>query len=290
MVPPGATGAPRALNFARVEGPVTIEIKPGRLLGLNLRELWLYRELFYFLTWRDIKVRYKQTVLGLLWAFLQPFLLMVVLTLFLSEAIDTVVTIPYPVFLFSGLLFWQMFTTGISGAANSTVANARIIQKIYFPRLIIPASAICVSAVDFLVGFLIYLGLILYYNFSLPLSTIWVLPLSLLLTLIAAFGTGTLLSALNVKYRDFRYVVPFIVQILFFVSAVILPLPDDPTWRMVLSFNPMIAPVELMHSLVLPDAEIVWRDLLPSIAANLAMLVIGLFTFKRMEAYFADLA
>lgn len=273
-----------------MSAPIIIEIKPKSLFGLNLREIWQYRELFYFLTWRDIKVRYKQTVLGLLWAFLQPFLLMVVLTLFLSKAVDPMVGIPYPVFLFSGLLFWQMFTTGLSGAANSTVANSRIIQKIYFPRLIIPASAICVSAIDFLIGLLIYFGLILYYGFALPLSAIWVLPLSLALTVVAAFGSGTLLSALNVKYRDFRYVVPFIVQILFFVSAVILPLPDDPTWRTLLSFNPMIAPVELMHSLVVPGAEVVWTDLMPSIATNVALLIIGLFTFKRMEAFFADVA
>lgn len=273
-----------------MEGQFTIEIKPKRFLGLNLREIWQYRELFYFLTWRDFKVRYKQTVLGLLWAFIQPFLLMVVLSMVLTKAVNTQVDIPYPVFLFSGLLFWQMFTTGLNGAANSTVSNARIIQKIYFPRLIIPASAICVSAVDFLIGLLIYFGIIIYYGFELPLSTVWVIPLSLLLTVLAVFGSGTLLSALNVKYRDFRYVVPFIVQILFFVSAVILPLPEDPTVRTILSFNPMIAPVELMHSLVVPGSEVVWIDLLPSIGTNFVLLVVGLFTFKRMEAFFADVA
>jgi lipopolysaccharide transport system permease protein len=273
-----------------LNAPSTIEIRPRRLWGLNLRELWQYRELFFFLTWRDFKVRYKQTVLGLLWAFIQPFLLMVVLTMFLAERVGSETGIPYPVFLFSGLLFWQMFTTGLTGAANSTVANARIIQKIYFPRLIIPVSAMCVSAVDFFIGLLIYFGILIYYDFTLPLSALWIMPLSLALTVVAVTGAGTLLSALNVKYRDFRYVVPFLVQVLFFVSAVLWPLPTDPTLRTILSFNPMIAPVELMHSLVVPDAVIVWADLLPSLLTNAGLLIIGLFTFKRMEAFFADVA
>jgi lipopolysaccharide transport system permease protein len=273
-----------------LDAPATIEIRPKGLLGLNLRELWHYRELFYFLTWRDLKVRYKQTVLGLLWAFLQPFLLMVVLSTVLSRAVSTDFGVPYPVFLFSGLLFWQMFTTGLTGAANSTVTNARIIQKIYFPRLIIPASAICVSVIDFLVGLLIYFSLMTYYGIGIPLSALWVLPLSLFLTFLAILGSGTLLSALNVKYRDFRYVVPFIVQILFFASAVIVPLPSDPTLRTVLSFNPMIAPVELMHALVVPETQLVWSELVPSLVSNVVLLIVGVFTFKRMEAFFADIA
>lgn len=273
-----------------MQSPITIEIRPRKHLGLNLREIWQYRELFYFFAWRDIKVRYKQTVLGLLWAFLQPFLLMVVLTLLMTRAVHVDVTAPYPVYLFSGLLFWQMFSTALNGAANSTVSNARIIQKIYFPRLIIPASAICVSFVDFLVALLIYLGILVYYDYPLPAAAVWIIPCSLMLTIVAAFGSGTFLAALNVKYRDFRYVVPFIVQLLFFVSAVIVPLPEDDTARAILSFNPMIAPVEMMHTLIMPDRGIGWSELLPSLTTNFVLLTVGLVTFKRMEAFFADVA
>jgi len=183
----------------------------------NWRELWRYQELFYFFTWRDIKIKYKQTVLGFLWAVLQPLFMMIIFTFFFGRALHVPSQgLPYPVFVFSGLLLWNMFSSGIASASNSMVNNASIIKKIYFPRLIIPVSSILVALFDFVMAFILFVPILIYYKQPLSLDFLWCWPMALVIAFVATLGPSSLLAALNVKYRDFRYVIPFIVQVLFF--------------------------------------------------------------------------
>jgi lipopolysaccharide transport system permease protein len=268
------------------------EIKPVGKLSLGLAELFEYRELFYFFTWRDIKIKYKQTVFGVLWAILQPFLLMVVFTLFFGRALGVPSdNIPYPVFVYSGLLLWNIFSAGLANASNSMVSNANIIKKIYFPRLIIPMSAILVALFDFLMAFVIYIGLLIYYQQSVDLIIILYLPLSLLITVLTTFGLGTFIATLNIKYRDFRYVIPFLIQILLFLTPVIYPVAIiRQSWaQYLLALNPMAGAIDLVRSTVtgIPvDGQLVVIGFIVSIT----LFVFGLYYFRKTEYYFADLA
>ena len=268
-------------------------IDPPDKMSLGLKELWEYRELFYFFTWRDIKVKYKQTFLGVLWAILQPFIMMLIFSLFFGKALGVPSDgIPYPLFAFSGLMLWNVFSSGLNGAGNSMVANANIIKKIYFPRLIIPMSSILVAVFDFLMAFIVYLGLVAYYDYSLKLKLLYILPLSLFLTIIATFGIGTLIAALNVKFRDFRYILPFIVQTLLFLTPVIYPLSmfaGNPLLIKVLSFNPMYAPISLIRN-ALVDHPVDLELCLYSVFSSILLVLIGVFYFRKTEAYFADIA
>ncbi len=268
------------------------EIKPVNKLSLGLKELWEFRELFYFFTWRDIKVKYKQTSLGILWAILQPFLLMVVFSLFFGQALNVPSdNIPYPIFVFSGLLLWNIFSSGLSNAANSMVSNASIINKIYFPRLIIPMSAILVSLFDFLMAFLIYIGLLIYYHYSMDWKIIFFLPCSILMTVLSTFGLGTFIAALNVKYRDFRYIIPFFIQIFLFLTPVIYPVSIIKyEWaQSLLSFNPMAGAIDLLRSTV-THTSVHWQLVGISFFISIFLFAIGLFYFRKTEYYFADLA
>jgi len=256
------------------------------------KELWSYRELFYFFTWRDIKVKYKQTVLGFTWAVLQPLLMMVIFTFFFGSALNVPSQdIPYPVFVFSGLLLWNTFSSGLTSSANSMVNNASIIKKIYFPRLIIPVSSILVALFDFLMAFMLFVPLMLYYRQSVSIDAFWAWPVALLVTLSATLGPGCLLSALNVKYRDFRYVIPFLVQILFFLTPIIYPISmlKHPVLQYLLVCSPMYAAVELFRyplTGVFPNSTF----LAISIASTLIFLFTGSAYFRRTEDFFADLA
>jgi len=269
------------------------KITPPSKLSLGLNELWAYRELFYFFTWRDIKVKYKQTFLGFAWAILQPFVLMVIFSLFFGKALSVPSDgIPYPLFVFSGLMLWNVFSTGLSGAGNSMVSNANIIKKIYFPRLIIPMSAILVASFDFFMAFLVYIGLVIYYDYSLTFELIYMLPLCLFLTIIATFGLGSLIGAMNVKYRDFRYVLPFLIQILLFLTPVIYPvsmMSNYPWLQKLLAFNPMYAPITLIRN-VLVDRPLEIELVVISMFSSFLILVVGVLYFKRTESYFADIA
>ena len=213
-------------RFAKdMDSPVEYEIKPAQSTRIGLKELWASRELIYFFTWRDVKIKYKQTVLGAMWVFIQPFLLMVVFTLFFSRALKvTSGNLPYPLFVYTGLMFWNVFSSGISNAGNSMVTNANIIKKIYFPRLIIPISSVLSPVVDFSVTFILFIGMLFFYptDFSF-FRIILLLPVSMIITLLTTFGLGSLLASLNVKYRDFRYVIPFLLQVLLFLTPVIYP-------------------------------------------------------------------
>jgi lipopolysaccharide transport system permease protein len=256
------------------------------------QKLWQYRELFYFFSWRDIKIKYKQTVLGFLWAILQPLFMMIIFTLFFGRALQIPSQdLPYPVFVFSGLLIWNMFSSGLTNAANSMVSNAPIIKKIYFPRLIIPASSILVALFDFMMAFIIYIVILFYFRQPVSWSAIWVWPVAITIGLGATLGPGCLLAALNVKYRDFRYVIPFLVQVLFFLTPVIYPtsLLPYPILKYVIVASPIYAAVELFRyplTGITPDLQL----LAISLASNFIFLIAGLMYFKRTEDFFADFA
>jgi lipopolysaccharide transport system permease protein len=258
----------------------------------NWREIWQYRELFYFFTWRDIKIKYKQTALGLLWAVLQPLVMMLVFTFFFGQALSIPSqNIPYPIFAFSGLLLWNTFSVGLTNSSNSMVSNAQIIKKIYFPRLIVPASSILVAMFDFIIAFIFFLILLLWYRQPVSSNAIWCWPLGLAISLLATLGPGCLLAALNVKYRDFRYVIPFLVQILFFLTPVIYPvsLVKYPLLQYVMVLSPMYSAVEIFRypiTGVIPHMEY----FLVSLASLLFFLVAGIVYFKRTEDFFADFA
>jgi lipopolysaccharide transport system permease protein len=269
------------------------EIKPENRLSLGLRELWEHRELFYFFTLRDIKVKYKQTVLGVLWAVLQPLILALLFSFFLGRAISsyTNLSLPYEIFALSGLVIWNIFASGLNNAGNSMVNNANIIKKIYFPRLIIPLSAILVGLFDFIMAFLVFLFYCYFKDVDLS-PRAWVcFPLAVLLTCIATFGTGSLLAALNVKYRDFRYIIPFLIQLLLFLTPVIYPLniTANPILVRIMALNPMTAPIDIFRAGFEGSTLNTELDVL-SVISSLIFLVIGFIYFRKTEAYFADLA
>lgn len=276
-----------------MDSQVEYEIRPKGKFSLGLDELWQYRELFYYFTWRDVKVKYKQAALGIAWAILQPFMLMVIFTVVFSKGLNiSSGDLPYPVFAFSGLIFWQVFSSGLSGAANSMVSNANIIKKIYFPRLIIPLSAILTTVFDFCFAFIVFLGLLLFYQLPFePLHWVFFLAAGLLLTVFATTGLSLFLAAWNVKYRDFQYVIPFLVQVLFFLSPVLY----DPAqfegsfFKILLTFNPMSGAIHLGRAAFIgapPD----WSLVVCSFASATILFITGLVTFRKMERYFADLA
>jgi lipopolysaccharide transport system permease protein len=277
------------VSKATVAKEYTIDSTPH---VFNIQELLQYRELFYFFTWRDIKIKYKQTVLGFLWAVLQPLMMMVVFTLFFGKALDVPSqNLPYPVFVFSGLLLWNLFSTGLTSSANSMVNNASIIKKIYFPRLIIPASAILVALFDFFMAFVLFIPLLIFYKQPLSWDALWCWPLALLTSTVATLGPGCLLAALNVKYRDFRYVIPFLIQVLFFLTPVIYPVSmlKYPILQYILVLSPMYAAVELFR-LPMTGVEINQTFLTISLSVSFLFLVAGIFYFKRTEDFFADFA
>jgi lipopolysaccharide transport system permease protein len=267
-------------------------IRPASGFSLGLKELWQYRELFYFFTWRDIKVKYKQTYLGIIWALLQPLGMMIIFTFIFSKTLKIETgAIPYPVFVLSGLILWGLFSNSVSHAAESTIQNANIIKKIYFPRLIIPCSSLLVALFDFLMAIFIFFMLCIWFKQPVPWNAIFFFPAGILVTVFAAFGLGTFLSALNIKYRDFRYVVPFLLQIIFFSSQVILPLQSiNKTYlKYILALNPLNGAIELFRTPLTglsPDMNVI----VISTATALLLAVLGLFYFRKTETYFADIA
>jgi lipopolysaccharide transport system permease protein len=268
-------------------------IQSDKKFSFNFKEIWNYRELFYFFTWRDIKVKYKQTALGLIWALLQPFVMMVVFSVFFGKVLKVPSdNIPYPVFVYSGLMFWNLFSSGVAHAAESMVGNANIIKKIYFPRMIIPMSAILVSVFDFLMTLIIYAGLLIYFKQSVNVFMfVGCFFVSLLITLFTTFGLGTLLSALNVKYRDFRYVIPFFIQSLLFLTPVIYPISivENKYLKILMSLNPMAGAISLSRS-VITGKPVELNQIFISIISSIILFLIGMAVFKKTEAFFADIA
>jgi lipopolysaccharide transport system permease protein len=270
-------------------GPVS-EIAPSRgWVALKLRELWAYRELLYFLVWRDIKVRYKQTVLGAAWAIIQPFFTMVVFSVFFGSLAKMPSDgIPYPIFAFAALVPWTFFANGLTQASNSLVGNSALIKKVYFPRLAIPIAGVLSNLVDFALAFVVLLLMMVYFKLWPTVAILW-LPLLLLLAFVTALGVGLWFSALNVEFRDVRYVVPFLTQFWMFATPVAYPssLLHEP-WRTLYGLNPMAGVVEGFRWALLGNANAPGPLIWASAAAALIILVSGAFYFRRMERTFAD--
>lgn len=286
----GRSGAlpPPQYSFDLPERPVVLIEAQSSWVPLNLRDLWACRELLYFLMWRDIKVRYKQTILGAAWAVIQPLVTMIIFTYFFGMLARVPTEgIPAPVFFYTGLLLWMFFSNGVTSGANSLIGNSNLITKVYFPRLIIPSAAIGAGLVDFAVASILLIGLLVYYGSSVTLGYLMLLPLVVLTTLLA-LGVGIFFSALNVKYRDVRYALPFLIQIWMFVTPIIYPsslVPEE--WRWVLALNPLTGIVESFRASLF-GRELPWLELGYSAVFALAMLVYAAFTFRRMERSFAE--
>lgn len=272
------------------EGALKVIIKPSRgWLSLHLNELWQYRELLYFLTWRDIKIRYKQTVLGAAWAIIQPFFTMVVFTLFFGKLAKIPSEgVPYPIFSYAGLLPWTFFAQAMNQSSDSLVGNAHLITKVYFPRLVVPLSATLAPLVDFCIAFMVLIGMMFYYQIF-PTGTLVWLPAFLLLAFATSLGAGLWLSALNVQYRDVRYTVPFLTQLWLFATPVIYPSSTvHGPWRIVLGLNPMTGVVEGFRWALLGIGEAPGAMIYTSMGVSLLLVFTGLIYFNRMEKTFAD--
>jgi lipopolysaccharide transport system permease protein len=268
----------------------TLIIEAGRTERHYWRDLWRYRELFYFLAWRDILVRYKQTVIGFAWALIRPFLTMVVFVFVFSKLAKLPSEgVPYPILVFAALLPWQFFSNAFTEAGNSLISNANMISKVYFPRLVIPASAVIVSFVDFLISGIILVGLMLWYGFA-PDWRIFTLPLFVFIAFAAAMGAGLWIAALNVKYRDFRYIIPFVVQFGLYVSPVGFSSTIVPEqWRLLYSLNPMVGVIDGFRWAILGgNTQLYWPGFLLSLFLVMVMLVTGIVYFRKTEKIFAD--
>lgn len=267
-----------------------VTIEPNKAWSaVELRDLWAYRELLYFLTWRDVKVRYKQTELGVAWAIIQPLLTMLIFTIFFGRLAGVPSdNIPYPIFAYAGLLPWTFFANAISNSGNSLVGSANLITKVYFPRMIIPGAAVAAGLVDFAIAFIILVLLMIYYEVALTLN-ILMFPVVVLLTTLLALGMGMWLSALNVKYRDVRFALPFLIQLWMFVSPVIYPASFVPArLRWVLSLNPLTGIIEAYRS-ALFGLPFKWTALGLSAVITSILLIYSSYSFRRMEQSFADL-
>ena len=267
-----------------------IILEPGKGIRHYWRDIWQYRELFFFLAWRDILVRYKQTAIGIAWSVLRPFLTMVVFTIVFSKLAKLPSDgIPYPVLVYAAMLPWQFFANTLAESSNSLIDNQNLLTKVYFPRLIMPASSVIVALIDFFISLVILAGLMLWYGFW-PDWRIVLLPFFLLQALLFAFGCGLWISAMNVQYRDFRYVVPFLIQFGLYVSPVGFSssiVPDQ--WRLVYALNPMVGVIEgFRWAIAGKEALIYWPGFLLSLVLIGAILVSGFWWFRRMERTFAD--
>ena len=273
-------------------------LRPTRgLAALNLRDLWVYRELVYFLTWRDVLVRYKQTVLGAAWAVIQPVIQMVVFTLIFSKAAGFPSEgVPYPIFIFTALLPWGLFSKAINDAGRSLVTNRNMITKIYFPRLTIPVASVLAGMVDFAIGLAVYIIIIIYYTFA-PGSTyaftftpgLLALPVCLILAFITTLGVSLWLSAMNVIYRDVGHILPFLTQILFFVTPIGYSASIVSTkWQILYALNPLTGVVEGFRWTLLGVHSLPWQLLAISAGVGVALLISGLVYFRNMERNFAD--
>jgi len=266
-----------------------IRIRPsGRWAALNLKSLWAYRELLYFLTWRDVKVRYKQTALGAAWAVMQPLFTMLIFTLFFGRLAGMPSDgIAYPLFAYAALLPWTFFSNAVTNSGNSLVGNANLITKVYFPRMIIPGAAVVAGVVDFLIAFVLLAAMMIYYNVA-PTWNLLMLPALVAMTSLLALGIGMILSALNVKYRDIRYALPFMIQLWMFASPIIYPvslLPEK--WRWLITLNPLTGIIEAFRSSLFGLA-FDWVSLGISTLIIAGVLVYSAYSFRKMEKSFAD--
>jgi lipopolysaccharide transport system permease protein len=271
--------------------PVHVIAPAKGWVPIRLRELWEYRELLYFLVWREVKIRYKQTALGVAWAIIQPVFTTIVFTVVFNRfgKIAAPGDIPYPVYAYCALMPWQLFAFALGESSNSVVANQRLITKVYFPRLIMPIASVCVGLVDFCISSVVLVGLMIYYH-VVPSVAFWTVPFWALLAVVTALGVGLWLSALNVKYRDVRYTLPFLTQIWLFATPVAYPISRVPeAWRAFYALNPMVGVVEGFRWALFGSAASPGLSVALSVAVMAVMLVSGLFYFRRMERTFADI-
>jgi lipopolysaccharide transport system permease protein len=283
--PPGSEREPAASET------VLITIEPTKSwVSLRLRDLWQYRELLYFLTWRDVKVRYKQTLLGAAWAILQPLLTMLIFTLLFGRLAGIKSEgLPYPIFAYGGLLIWTFFANSVTNSGNSLVGSANLITKIYFPRMIIPAAAVGAGLVDLLLAFAVQIALMVYYKVHVTWA-LTMIPLLVLLATMLALGVGMWLSALNVKYRDIRYAIPFLIQLWMFGSPIIYPLSMVPAkWQWLLMLNPLTGIIENFRVALFGNQGFQWKSLGASAIITVIVLIYSAFSFRRMERDFADI-
>ena len=274
---------------SRPDTPVVI-IEPGRFwVALDLRSLWAYRELLYFLTWRDVKVRYKQTLLGATWAIIQPLFTMIIFSLLFGRLAGIKSDdFPYPLFAYAGLLPWTFFSNAVTASGNSLVGSSALITKIYFPRIIIPAAAVAAGLVDFILAFIVLIPLMFYYGVSLTPRLLF-LPLIVVIITFLSAGVGMWMSALNVKYRDIRYALPFLIQLWMFVSPIIYPASMlGGKLKLVLAVNPLTGIIENFRASLLGQ-PMKWSSLAISAAITLVVFLYSAYSFKRMERTFADL-
>jgi lipopolysaccharide transport system permease protein len=280
-------------NLPPIETQETVLIiEPGRTEKNYWGDLWRYRELFLVLAWRDISVRYKQTIIGILWAIIRPFLTMVVFTVIFGRIakLPSDGTAPYALMVFAAMLPWSLFSNALSESSNSLISNASLIGKVYFPRLIIPAATQVTAFIDFLISLIILLGMMTYYQFA-PEWQILLLPLFIILALLASLGPGLWITALNVKYRDFRYIIPFVVQFGLYVSPVGFSSKVVPEqWRLLYSLNPMVGVIDGFRWCILGgNSPIYMPGFLLSLVVIAFFLYLGISRFRKMEKIFADL-
>lgn len=267
-------------------------LEPGRAEKNYWRDLWHYRELFLILAWRDISVRYKQTIIGVAWAIIRPFLTMVVFSVVFGglAKLPSDGNAPYPLMVFAAMLPWSLFSTSLGEASNSLIGNANLISKVYFPRLIVPTATVVTAFVDFLISFVILAGMMVYYRYA-PGWNMLLLPLFIMLALLASLGPGLWITALNVKYRDFRYVIPFVVQFGLYVSPVGFSssvIPEQ--WRLLYSLNPMVSVIDGFRWCILGgDSPIYWPGFALSLTIVAFFLWLGISQFRKMEKTFADM-
>jgi lipopolysaccharide transport system permease protein len=275
-----------------------IIIKPKSVLSLGWKELWEYRELLYFFTWKEIKVRYKQAVLGIVWTLLQPLAMMTIFVLLLSEGLGIHTgKIPASLYYLSGLLLWNLFNHAVTHASQSMVSNANIIKKIYFPRLVIPISAVLTASFDFLISLILFFGIVLFYDITTTIQISWIglivsLCIAYGIAVITAFSLGTFLSAVNVKYRDVRYVLPFLIQTLFFITPVMYDtsIIKQPWIQSILELNPLNFAIELVRNNIANESSFIWHHITYFVPIIIIILyIISIITFRKTEAYFADI-
>jgi lipopolysaccharide transport system permease protein len=289
--PVATTEAPPKSRVKSYNLPLTpvIIIKASKPWSpLNLRHLWAYRELLYFLIWRDIKVRYKQTTLGALWAIIQPLSMMIIFTIFFNKLVRIPTDgIPSGLFYYAGLSLWMFFSNAVMNGASSLIGNTNLITKVYFPKLIIPSAAVLASVVDFAIASLLLVALLIYYGYGRTWEVFLLLPVSLLVTTLA-LGMGILFAAMNAKYRDVRYVLPFLLQVWMFISPIIYPASVVPKeWRWLLALNPLTGIVEVYRA-ALFGLRIHWQSVAYSVLFTMMLLSFAAYIFRRMEKSFAE--
>jgi len=274
------------------ENMTEITIKPKQAWKLlDISEIWRYRELLYIFAWRDIKVRYKQTILGVLWVIFQPLVTMIIFTVFFGKMAKIPSgELPYSLFVLCGLTFWTFFSGSLSHAADSLVANENIIKKIYFPKVVLPLSSVITSFVDFFINLILLFIFALFFGFIPQLIGLIIFPLGIILTATTSIGLGLLLSAFNVKYRDVRYILPFFIQILLFVTPIIYPLSIvSPTNRIIMALNPMTSVIEGVRFVFSPTYMFRGELILVSFLSSIFIFILGLWYFRKTEDFFADI-